>query len=60
MPQTNKSTTGPPEWIVVQNREGDTEAYPFDDLVEAGKFYDKASAQWSDTYLCKIIEGPQV
>lgn len=48
-------------WVVVRKRELDPpEVYTFQDEEEAREFYTRAKAQWSDTFLCRVIEGPLV
>lgn len=46
-------------WLVVICREGVSEVTLFDDEAEAVKFYDQASAQWSDSYLCVARRWPK-
>lgn len=48
-------------WLVVRKRDIDApEVYPFDNEKEAAEFYDDASMQWSDTFLCEVKKGPKV
>lgn len=46
------------KYLVIIIRDGDTTIYPFPDINTAKKFYEKAHVQWSDSYICKIIQGP--
>jgi len=46
--------------IVVIVREGEKEVVPFEDEDEAREFFEKASLQWSDSFLCKVVKGPVV
>lgn len=46
-------------WMVVRAREQfPIEAWDFrDDETQARSFYDEVSANWSDTYLCRVVAG---
>lgn len=46
------------KWLVVINREGESNVTGFFHYDDARKFYDLASLQWSDSYLCDIVKGP--
>ena len=49
------------EYLVIIIREGVSEIIPFEskDYPEnVEKYFDRASTQWSDSYLCKVIKGP--
>ncbi len=50
------------EWIVVIIREPDIERdiVMFHDESDARDYYDRWGAQWTESYLCKIVEGPKV
>lgn len=48
----------PIRWLVVVIREGRVEATPFTDELDAKTFFDRASLQWSDSYLCEVLVGP--
>jgi hypothetical protein len=51
------------KWIVIIKRETENpEIVPFDEDQEemALEFMDKAGTQWSDTYLCEVIQGPGI
>ena len=48
-------------YLIVICREGITEVVPFGSectLEEIERYFDRASEQWSDAYLCKVIRGP--
>lgn len=47
-------------YLVVISREGVPEVTGFNDLEEATCFFEAASAQWSDSYLCEVKRGPKV
>lgn len=49
----------PQRWLVVICREGVTEALPFSEEEDACIFFERASAQWSDSYLARIVSGPR-
>lgn len=45
--------------LVIRKRETDApEVYPFDSYEDAAVHYDAARQQWSDTFLCEVIDGP--
>ena len=49
------------EHLVVICREGISEIIPFGNeytLEEIEEYFERASTQWSDAYLCKVIKGP--
>ena len=48
--------------LVIFNREGVSEVTGFEpgNEREAEKFFDLASAQWSDSFLCLVLRGPKV
>lgn len=46
-------------WLVVICREGDCEVTAFEDETEATEFFDRASVQWSDSYLCRAVRWPR-
>jgi hypothetical protein len=49
------------EYLIVICRDGITEVVPFGSeytLKEIEKYFNSASEQWLDAYLCKVIEGP--
>lgn len=48
------------EYLVVISREGDILVTPFDDPNAAMAFAAEAGAQWSETYVCKVLSGPLV
>jgi hypothetical protein len=50
----------PGEWMVVIVRERVPEVTLFDDYNEAREFFDKASLQWSDSYLTSVLRAPKV
>lgn len=46
-------------WFVLRKRETDgPELWRFDEHAEAADFFDRAQAQWSDTYLLHVLRGP--
>lgn len=47
-------------YLVVIIREGVPEVTGFYSLEVASKFFELASAQWSDSYLCEVKRGPKV
>lgn len=47
-----------PPWLVVIAREGVPEVRPFDDENEARAYEDFWGAQWSESYVCRVIKGP--
>lgn len=52
--------TDPIRWLVVMRRDADPiEVLPFSELDPALKLYDRASAGWSDVYLCGVLAGPR-
>lgn len=50
------------EWLVIIFKDGQPEFSPFTDTdqEEVEKYFEKASEQWSDSYLCKVIKGPVI
>jgi hypothetical protein len=49
-----------PTHLVVILREGEPTVTPFYDAKDALEFYDRAGAQWSESFLVEIIRGPLV
>lgn len=47
-----------PRWLVVIAREGVPEVTRFGVHVEALEYFDRASTQWSDSYLARVEVGP--
>lgn len=45
-------------YMVVINREGTVEARVFDALADAQAYFDTWGAQWTETYLCVVMNGP--
>lgn len=45
-------------WLVVINREQEPALYWFDDELDARGFFDRASTQWTESFLTKIVIGP--
>lgn len=44
-------------YLVVRKRDtSQPEVYPFSDLASAEEFFDRASLQWADCYLCEILK----
>lgn len=50
------------QWIVVFKCDGDNpvEVFSFEEEFDARKLYKELKLNWSDVYLCKIVEGPCV
>ena len=44
-------------WIVVIWRETYAEVTPFETESDARDFFQRASLQWSESYLCRVVEG---
>jgi hypothetical protein len=45
-----------PCWFVIRRQDAEPiEVYPFVTRAEAEEFYGRASEQWSETYLCRIV-----
>ena len=55
-------TIEPPEallwWVVIGKDGGAVEIFKFKDNDAAMNFMDKASMQWSDSYLVHVVRGP--
>lgn len=47
------------KWFVVICREGVTEVTPFEDEADARAFLDISGVQWTEAFLCKVVEGPK-
>lgn len=46
-------------WLVVIKRETDpSDVTPFEREEDAREFFDMASAQWTESYLCEVRHGP--
>jgi hypothetical protein len=49
----------PQQWMVVRKRGIDQpEAWVFDRYDDAATFWDRAQAQWSDVWFCRVAYGP--
>jgi hypothetical protein len=47
-------------WLVVRKRETNPpEVHAFDRYDHAAVFFDRAQTQWSDTYFCAVVAGPE-
>ena len=54
--------SGPANWLVVVLRDGGqagTMINAYEDEGDAREFFGPASAQWSDSYLCRVVRGPR-
>jgi len=49
----------PHRWLVIICREGAIEVVPFAGEEQARAFFDRASWQWSDSYLTQVVVGPR-
>lgn len=58
-PPTEPQEEHPGQWLVVICREGVTEATPFESKSDAAAFFDRASLQWSESYLAHVVQGPR-
>lgn len=49
-------------WIVLFCRETELRALPYEeeDEAEARRMFEEIKLNWSDVYLCEVIEGPPV
>ncbi len=45
-------------WLVVIAREGVPEVTGFWEREDAEDYFDRASIQWSDSYLVEVVRGP--
>lgn len=49
------------EWFVIRKRDTEPiELHPFRSELEANAFYDLAAAQWSETFIVRVVRGPKV
>lgn len=49
------------EWFVIRKRDTEPiELYPFHSESEANALYDIASAQWSETFVVRVVRGPKI
>jgi hypothetical protein len=56
-----EDSSGPAAWLVLILRDGgqaETTIATFQVEADAREFFGPASAQWSDSYLCKVVRGP--
>lgn len=49
----------PLPWLVIIGYEGRADVTVFTEEADAREFFDKASAQWSESYLCRGVIVPR-
>jgi hypothetical protein len=60
LPEAKKQPApGVYRWLVVIVREGVPEVTGFWELEEAERHFDRASWQWSDSFLVEVVKGPR-